>query len=292
LSAHANAIVLKLAACLNLSFKCAPAQDASDVDPSGSGAGGIDVSFLSVCLAALMALFRVPEFGHALSADAFEALLVTATTRLLDQRLAAANGPYTSQAPAVSKALNKVAVSASTTTNRTSALSALLKLMASPPAPPASFGPAPKFTPKLRVIYTKLHGRVIAEEVENATSAPFTQVNTPGLLKALNGFFQVVPKRTALEGGAEGSYDSAVSLLKRLVLHVGTSKIVGAVQTALPPPADASPLKEVLTREMPSATHGDATAHSLNLSEQLLSIDRGSVDLAADPSILLGKPNV
>lgn len=286
-SAHADDVTLKLAACLTLSFGCAPALDANDVDPSGSTglAGGIDVSFLSVCLAALMALFRVPEFGHAVSADAFEALLVAATSRLLDERLGAPHGPYANQAAAVSKALNKIAVSASTTTRRARALSALLKLMAAPPPLPPSFGPAPKFSPKLRVVFTKLHGRVIAEEVENAASAPFTQVDTPALLAALNGFFEAVPRRdVALEGGgSEGIYDSAVSLLKRLVLQVGTLHTVGAIHAALPPPANPAPLVDVLAREMPSATQqGDAAAHSLNLSEQLQSFDRGSVDLAAD----------
>jgi hypothetical protein len=286
-SAHADDVTLKLTACLSLSFGCAPSLDANDVDPSGSGgsAGGIDVSFLSVCLAALMALFRVPEFGYAVSAEALEVLLVATTSRLLDERLGAPQGPYANQAAAVSKALNKIAIGASTTTRRGRALSALLKLMAAPPPPPPSFGPkVPKFEPKLRVIFTKLHGRVIAEEVENASSAPFTQVDTPALLAALNGFFQVVPKRAAaLEGGgSEGSYDSAVSLLKRLVLQVGTSQTVGAIRAALPPPADATPLMDVLAREMPLATHGDASSYSLNLSEQLLSLDRGSVDLAAD----------
>lgn len=36
-------------------------QGEGDVDPTGRGAGGIDVQLLSVCLAALMALFRLPE---------------------------------------------------------------------------------------------------------------------------------------------------------------------------------------------------------------------------------------
>ena len=36
-------------------------QGEGDVDVTGVGAGGIDVQLLSVCLAALMALFRLPE---------------------------------------------------------------------------------------------------------------------------------------------------------------------------------------------------------------------------------------
>ena len=35
--------------------------DPADDDLGGVGAGGIDVQLLSVCLAALMALFRLPE---------------------------------------------------------------------------------------------------------------------------------------------------------------------------------------------------------------------------------------
>jgi len=56
-----NSVLAKLSSCLNLSFVCAEAAEDSEKDSSGSGAGGIDVQLLSVCLAALMALFRLPE---------------------------------------------------------------------------------------------------------------------------------------------------------------------------------------------------------------------------------------
>jgi len=88
LVAHANDVIQKLSACLNMSFVCSEAQVSiwlsmlflvffcffvffydsviceqgeGDVDVTGVGAGGIDVQLLSVCLAALMALFRLPE---------------------------------------------------------------------------------------------------------------------------------------------------------------------------------------------------------------------------------------
>ena len=74
---HTNVVITKLSSLLNMSFICHEPQvrmlcnvpsskSKSQVvqvegEPDAAGAGGIDVQLLSVCLAALMALFRLPE---------------------------------------------------------------------------------------------------------------------------------------------------------------------------------------------------------------------------------------
>ena len=83
---HANAIISKLAACLNMSFVCSEQQSESDAvaggGSDGSGnAGGMDVQLLSVCLAALMALFRLPELCREVRAPPLRDMLACTCSR-------------------------------------------------------------------------------------------------------------------------------------------------------------------------------------------------------------------
>jgi hypothetical protein len=63
LGPHASALLSKLTKLLDLAFSAGPPElEAGDVDALGNGTGGIDVQLLTVCLASLMALFRLSDF--------------------------------------------------------------------------------------------------------------------------------------------------------------------------------------------------------------------------------------
>jgi hypothetical protein len=63
LAPHAAALLAHLTRLLDLAFGAGPPElDAGDDDALGNGTGGVEVQLLTVCLAALMALFRLPEF--------------------------------------------------------------------------------------------------------------------------------------------------------------------------------------------------------------------------------------
>jgi len=229
LVAHANAVIGKLSKCLDLSFVCGEAQGENDVDVGGTGAGGIDVQLLSVCLAALMALFRLPELCREVQPPALRDMLSCTCSRLLDDRLAATRGPYAATAAQVIKALNKISIQSAIQAPRSASLSALLYLLAHPvsPSPQSS----PKFSAKIGTIFAKLFSRILSEEIENVSGSPFAQVDLVTIVYALNDFFSVYPQR---EKGAETQYDAAVSLLKRMVLHIGLEQVMSVVATNMP----------------------------------------------------------
>ena len=145
LIAHANEVVSTLSQCLNFSFVCAAANP-GDLDPLECGAGGIDVQLLSVCLAALMALFRLPELCREIEPVALRDMLACTCSRLLDERLAATAGSYAATAAQVVQALNKISIQSAIRAPRSASLAALLFLLAHPlePSPQSS----PKFATK------------------------------------------------------------------------------------------------------------------------------------------------
>lgn len=245
LVAHANQVIAKLSSCLNLSFICAEAQSDSDVDVSGVGAGGIDVQLLSVCLAALMALFRLPELCREVKPPPLRDMLACTCSRLLDDRLAATRGPYAATAAQVIKALNKISIQSAIQAPRSSSLSALLYLLAHPvtPSPQSSA----KFSTKITTIFSKLFNRILTEEIENVTGTPFAQVDMSIIIYALNDFFSVYPKR---EKGNETQYDAAVGLLKRLVLHIGRESISSTITNTLG--SQGRPLLSAIQKEVPA----------------------------------------
>jgi hypothetical protein len=246
LVAQANPVITKLSACLNLSFVCAEAQGEGDVDPTGGGAGGIDVQLLSVCLAALMALFRLPELCREVSPAPLRDMLACTCSRLLDERLAATAGPYAATAAQVIKALNKISIQSAVQVPRSASLSALLYLLSHPvsPSPQSSA----KFSSKIVTIFAKLFNRILTEEIENATGHPFAQVDMTTVIFALNDFFSEVPRK---EKGNDTQYDAALGLLKRLVLHIGNDALVTSINATLPNGL-GKPLLGTLQKEIPA----------------------------------------
>lgn len=78
---------------------------------------------LSVCLAALMALFRLPELCREIEPQYLRDMLSCTCSRLLDDRLAATQGPYAPTAPQVVKALNKISIQSAVQVPRAVAVS-------------------------------------------------------------------------------------------------------------------------------------------------------------------------
>jgi hypothetical protein len=84
------------------------------------------------------------------------------------------------------------------------------------------------------------------------SSPSLRQVDLPTILYALNDFFSVYPRK---DKGSEVQYDAAVGLLKRLVLHIGSDRIVGIISETLPG-ATGRPLLATLQKEMSSTSDG------------------------------------
>jgi hypothetical protein len=275
LVSHANAVISKLSVCLNLSFICAEAQGDSDVDVHNTGAGGIDVQLLSVCLAALMALFRLPELCREVKPPPLRDMLATTCSRLLDDRLAATRGPYAATAAQVIKALNKISIQSAIQAPRSSSLSALLYLLAHPvtPSPQSSA----KFATKITTIFSKLFNRILTEEIENVTGTPFNHVDLPTIMYALNDFFSVYSKRE--KGNGEVQYDAAVGLLKRLVLHIGRDQIMSIVNNNLGP-KQGKPLLNAISKEVPAeGRHRQTNAETLERQQSVSGFsDLGGAD--------------
>lgn len=222
------------------------AESTGDVDSADTGAGGIGVQLLSVCLAAPMALFRLPEFCREVKPPPLRGMLACTCSRLLDDRLAATRGPYAATAAQVIKALKMISITSAIQAPRSASLSALLFLLCHPviPSPQSS----PKFRTKITTIFAKLLNRILAEEIENATGSPFGAADLPVIIFALNDFFSVFPRK---DRGCEVQYDAAVGLLMRLILHIGSDSIVGIISDTLPG-GTCRPLLATLQKEMPS----------------------------------------
>ena len=106
---HADTLVGALGDVADLAFSVAsPEPLAGDRDERGNGSGGIDIQLLMVCIAALMALFRLPELCREVGQATLRKLWAVTCGRLLDKRLATKHGPYALHSQAIFKALNKV----------------------------------------------------------------------------------------------------------------------------------------------------------------------------------------
>jgi len=231
---YANEIMVKVTACLDRAFTChAPilVPEEAEAFPNTGGGGGIDVQLLSVCLAALMALFRVPEICRAANTETLKAVLGTCVARLLDSRLAGTNdGPYSKNSLQITKALNKVAIQSSHQAPSSHCFAALLHLLTVKSEPPPMAHA--QFEAKSAVIYSKLFNRIVSNEIETSSSHPFATVDLPTVFRALAHAFTAHPTRDAT-AFSEVPHDAALGLLKRLVLHLGTEKVVAVVNKEL-----------------------------------------------------------
>ena len=130
----------------------------------------------------------------------------------------------------VFKALNKISISAATQTPRTRSIAALVHRLAHP-LTPSHTEANPKFHYRLHTILAKLLTRVQNDEIEKAAGRPFGSVELPIIALALGDFFEAYPRRAK---GCDVQYEAVVSLVKRLVLHVGYGSLVAGIQSALP----------------------------------------------------------
>lgn len=130
----------------------------------------------------------------------------------------------------VFKALNKISISAATQTPRTRSIAALVHRLAHP-LMPSHTEANPKFHYRLHTILAKLLTRVQNDEIEKAAGRPFGSVELPIVALALGDFFEAYPRRAK---GCDVQYEAIVSLVKRLVLHVGYGSLVAGIQSALP----------------------------------------------------------
>jgi len=147
--------------------------------------------------------------------------------------------------PQIFKALNKIAISSATQAPRTQSLAALVHRLAHPLTPPVALAAHPKFHLRVHTILAKLLTRVQNDEIEKAAGKPFASVHLPTVALALGDFFAAYPRRAR---GCEVQYEAVVSLVKRLVLHVGYPGLVAGIQAALPGAAGAG-LVQALQRE-------------------------------------------
>lgn len=129
------------------------------------------------------------------------------------------------------KALNKISISSATQAPRTHALAALIHRLAHPLTPSATQASHPKFHLRVHTILAKLLTRVQNDEIEKAAGRPFASVHLPTVSLALGDFFAAYPRRAK---GGEVQFDAVVSLVKRLVLHVGYAELVAGIHAALP----------------------------------------------------------
>ena len=175
-----------LSGVLGYAFTCGPEEKDA----------GMSVPLLSVALATLMALFRDESFARKVSQDALTLLIRETGQALLDSRLSVSSHRVSSLDESTGsqmvRAINKLAVQASTSSARHTSLGALMSLQQQLLLQETETPNATAFNRRISRIVTKLFGKVIKAEQGEVDPFSSATVDMDALICAIEDMLVAV----------------------------------------------------------------------------------------------------